>query len=195
MDVQILILNISQNISKYLTEKTVENLDNVDNIDKFVNLDNVDTADSVDTFHITWAQIFFIDFLADLDNFKKINFRVVSIFLDRPLPPSPDQFQEISHRPKILLSIFSLNCIILGKPIFNFFVFSTPLHHPTPDQIQEILPRPQIEEKKLGSVFFNFLHRATRDADRKEIRKYHKDDGGYLWTDDGGIYGRTDRYG
>ena len=59
MDVQILILNISQNISKYLTEKTVENLDNVDNIDKFVNLDNVDTADSVDTFHITWAQTFF----------------------------------------------------------------------------------------------------------------------------------------
>ena len=29
-------------------------------------------------------------------------------------------------------------------------------------------------------------NRATRDADRMDIRKYLKDDGGYLRTDDGG---------
>ena len=39
-------------------------------------------------------------------------------------------------------------------------------------QFREILPSPKIENQ-LGSAFLNFSCRATKDAERIEIRKYH----------------------
>ena len=69
--------------------------------------------------------------------------------------------------PKIFVLIFWLNWIFLVFLLLHFCIIFLTDHHSLPplDQFQEILPKPKIE-KQLGSTFFNFSRRATRDADR-----------------------------
>ena len=84
-----------------------------------------------------WAQIFFIDFLAELVN----SFLLKFVWADHPSPPplthTPDQFQEILPRPKMFSLIFSLNWIVKKK---------LPTSPPTPPRpISGILPSPKMK--------------------------------------------------
>ena len=71
----------------------------------------------VSIFEIFWAQNISIEFCAELDNVKKMNFLFFPFFFRRPTLPKKKKFG-----PKILLLIFSLNWMILRKTLDSYFL-------------------------------------------------------------------------